>query len=105
MNNSPVILLLAPFAALIACTEPGPSVWGIISWRDPEEPRMVVGLGPACEEQARVYYGGVLTVSRRRQPSDTSQLIVGRRVTVWVMENSTDTCPRGFSASRIHIED
>jgi hypothetical protein len=80
-------------------------VRGIIVWRDPEQPRMVVGTGPACEDQARVYYGGVLTVTRKRQLSDTSQLVVGRRVTVWVMENSTDTCPRGFSASRILIEE
>ena len=67
-----------------------------------------VGIWPArepCAAQARLGIGGRTEVLRDGLPVDTGQLIVGRRVSVWITGVVLQSCPPQAGAARVVLHD
>ena len=66
------------------------------------------GIWPAprpCSAMATLWIGSRTQVWRHGMPSDTAQLKVGRRVTVYITGFEETSCPPSAAAARVDIED
>jgi hypothetical protein len=72
-------------------------------------PTMLVDGGEPCGAKARFSIGGETQVFRRVAGAlvraDTGQLVIGRRVTVWIEGLVLMSCPIQAGASRVLLED
>ena len=74
-------------------------------------PRMLVeavpgaGPGPMCDQAVQFFITGRTFVrAPLGTPSDTSQLMVGRRVAVWAFGIRLDSCPAQTHADTVQLE-
>jgi hypothetical protein len=71
-------------------------------------PAMFVKGGGSCAEQAYLSIGGQTEVFRQVEGelvrADTGQLVLGRRITVWIDGVVLQSCPPQASASRVLLE-
>lgn len=106
----PRVLLLSA-AALVACSEvptrsDTPFVEGTITQRTAS--RYFVDGGGDCSTKASLWIDGHTRVLRKSGhylvPADTGQLLLGRRVAVWVDGVVLESCPLQAGASKVVLD-
>src|SRR3954451_14261284 len=122
-----LIICMIPVALVVACsgdtTAPDSSfLRGVITSRAPQlygvqdesgvridsVPAMFVDGGGSCDRQAVLSIGSQTEVFHQVQGelvrSDTAQLVIGRRITVWIDGVVQASCPPQASAGRVLLE-
>ena len=91
-------------------TSRAPTVIGVQSGADSIATMFVDGRGiwrasEPCAAQGWFFIGSNTQAFRNGVPVDTSQLVVGQRVTVWVKGIVLESCPPQAGASKVVLED